>query len=42
MLNLIITYDKMKSWYPFERIDLRFQVDHVSPENVFLQIFYRI
>ena len=34
MLNPIVTYDKMKSWYPFEIINLRFQVDHVSPKKI--------
>ena len=34
MLNAIITYDKMKRWYPFEIIDLRFQVDHIPPKKI--------
>ena len=34
MLNPIITYDKMKENYPFQIIDLRFQVDHISPKRI--------
>ena len=34
MLNPIITYDKMKKYYPFQIIDLRFQVDHISPKKI--------
>ena len=37
MLNSIKTYDKMKRWYPFELIDLRFQVDHISPKKRFFE-----
>ena len=34
MLNPIITYDKMKEYYPIQIIDLRFQVDHISPKKI--------
>ena len=34
MLNPIITYDKMKKYYPIQIIDLRFQVDHISPKKI--------
>ena len=34
MLSPIITYGKMKTYYPFEIIDLRFQVDHTSPNKI--------
>ena len=34
MLNPIITYDKMKRWYPFEITDLRLQVDLISPKKI--------
>ena len=33
MLNPIITYDKMKNYYPIRIIDLRFQLDQKSPKN---------
>ena len=33
MLSPIITYDKMKKYYPIQIIDLRFQVDHISPRE---------
>ena len=29
-----ITYDKMKDYYPIQIIDLRFQVDHISPKKI--------
>ena len=34
MLNPFITYDKMKENYPIQIIDLRFQVDHISPKKI--------
>ena len=34
MLSPIITYRKMKDYYPFQIIDLRFQVDHISPKKI--------
>ena len=34
MLNPIITYDKMKEYYPIQIIDLRFQVDHISSKKI--------
>ena len=34
MLNPIITYDKMKNHYPIQIIDLRFQVDPISPKKL--------
>ena len=34
LLSPIITYDKMKNYYPFQIIDLRFQVDHISPKKI--------
>ena len=33
LLSPIITYDKMKTYYPIQMIDLRFQVDHISPKK---------
>ena len=32
LLSSIITYDKMKNYYPIQLIDLRFPADHISPE----------
>ena len=34
ILSPIITYDKMKNYYPIQIIDLRFQVDHLSPKKI--------
>ena len=34
MLAPNITYDKMINYYPFEIIDLRFQIDHMSPKKI--------
>ena len=34
LLSPIISYDKMKKYYPIQIIDLRFQVDHISPKKV--------
>ena len=34
LLAPIITYDKMKNYYPIQIIDLRFQVDHISPKKI--------
>ena len=34
MLNPIITFDKMKKYYPIQIIDLRFQVDHISLKKI--------
>ena len=34
LLSPIMTYDKMKTCYPIQKIDLRFQVDHKSPEKI--------
>ena len=34
MLSPIISYDKMKKYYPIQIIDLRFQVDHISPKKI--------
>ena len=34
MLSPIITYDRMKKYYPIQIIDLRFQVDHISPKKI--------
>ena len=33
LLSPIVTYDKMKDYYPIQIIDLRFQVDHISPKK---------
>ena len=33
MLSPFILYDKMKNYYPIQLIDLRFQVDHISPKK---------
>ena len=34
LLSPIKTYDKMKTYYPIQIIDLRFQVDHLSPKKI--------
>ena len=34
MWNPIITYNRMKEFYPIQIIDLRFQVDHISPKKI--------
>ena len=34
LLSPIISYDKMKKYYPIQIIDLRFQVDHISPKKI--------
>ena len=34
MLSPIITYDKLKNYYPIQIIDLRFQVNHISPKKI--------
>ena len=34
LLSHFITYDKMKTYYPFQIFDLRFQVDHISPKKI--------
>ena len=34
MLSPIISYDKMKNYYPIQLIDLRFQVDHIPPKKI--------
>ena len=34
LLSPIITYDKMKNYYPIQIIDLQFQVDHISPKKI--------
>ena len=34
LLNPTITYDKRKDYYPFEIIDLRFQIDRISPKKL--------
>ena len=34
LLSPIITYDKMKDYYPIQIFDLRFQVDHISPKKI--------
>ena len=33
LLSPNISYDKMKNYYPIQIIDLRFQVDHISPKK---------
>ena len=30
----IISYDKMEDYYPIQIIDIRFQVDHISPKKI--------
>ena len=30
----IVTYDKIKDYYPIQRKELRFQVDHISPKKI--------
>ena len=32
-MSSIITYDKMKSCGPLQKIDLRIQVDHMKPKR---------
>ena len=34
LLSPIISYDKMKTYYPIQIFDLRFQVDHISPKKI--------
>ena len=34
LLSPIISYDKMKKYYLIQIIDLRFQVDHISPKKI--------
>ena len=34
LLSPIIAYDKMKDFFPIQIIDLRFQVDHISPKKI--------
>ena len=34
LLSPIITYDKMKTYYPIQTVDLRIQVDHISPKKL--------
>ena len=34
MLSPIITYGKMKEYYPFQINDLRFQIVHMSPKKI--------
>ena len=34
LLSPIISYDNMKNYYPIQIINLRFQVDHISPKKV--------
>ena len=34
LLSPIIIYDKMKNYYPIQIVDLRFQVDHISPKKI--------
>ena len=34
MLSPIISYDNLKNNYPIQIIDLRFQVDHISPKKI--------
>ena len=37
LLNLFVTYLKMKHFYPIQKNDLGFQVDHTNPEKI--QVF---
>ena len=30
-LSPIVTYDRMKTFYPIQRIDLRFRIDDITP-----------
>ena len=34
MFSPIISYDKMKKYFPIQIIDLRFQVNHTSPKKI--------
>ena len=34
LLSPIISYDKMKTYYPIQITDLRFEVDHISPKKI--------
>ena len=33
LLSHTMTYDKSKTYYPIQIIDLRFQIDHISPKK---------
>ena len=39
-LSPFISYDKMKNYYPIQLIDLRFQVDHITPKKIKLSEEY--
>ena len=41
ILNPFISYSDMKNKYPFQVIDLRFQVDHINPKKMGLFEKYR-
>ena len=34
LLSPIMSYDKTKNYYPIQIIDLRFEVDHISPKKI--------
>ena len=34
LLSPIISHDKMKNYYPIQKIELRFQVDHILPKKI--------
>ena len=41
LLNPFLTYPDMKNKYPIQVIDLRFQVDHITPKKIQLFEEYR-
>ena len=41
LFNLFTCYTGMKNIYPFQVIDLRFQVDHITPQKLQLHGKYR-
>ena len=36
LLSSIKSFDKIKKYYPIQILDLRFQVDHISPKKITL------
>ena len=42
LLNPFISYSDMKSKYPIQVIDLRFQTNHISPKKIQLFEEYRL
>ena len=42
MLNRFVSHPDMKNKYPIQVIDLRFQVDHITPKKIQLFEEYRV